>query len=50
MYRKSLRWAGMVSDGVSLGHRTGFDSGSTLDYGYRNEAGGAGFILSRRHI
>jgi len=44
MYRKSLRWAGMVSDGVSLGHRTGFDSGSTLDYVYRNEAGGAGFI------
>ena len=43
-YRKGLRWAGMVSDGVSLGHRTGFDSGSTLDYVYRNEARGAGFI------
>ncbi|MGE0012971.1 MAG: bifunctional alpha/beta hydrolase/class I SAM-dependent methyltransferase [Azoarcus sp.] len=44
LYRKSLHWAGMVSDGVSLGHRTGFDSGSTLDYVYRNEAKGAGFI------
>lgn len=43
-YRKGLRWAGMVSDGVSLGHRTGFDSGSTLDYVYRNEAKGAGVI------
>ncbi|MCZ4306724.1 bifunctional alpha/beta hydrolase/class I SAM-dependent methyltransferase [Zoogloeaceae bacterium G21618-S1] len=43
-YRKGLRWAGMVSDGVSLGHRTGFDSGSTLDYVYRNEAKGAGWI------
>lgn len=43
-YRKGLRWAGMVSDGVSLGHRTGFDSGSTLDYVYRNEARGAGWI------
>ena len=44
LYRKSLHWAGMVSDGVSLGHRTGFDSGSTLDYVYRNEASGAGPI------
>lgn len=44
IYRKGLHWAGMVSDGVSLGHRTGFDSGSTLDYVYRNEARGAGFI------
>ena len=44
MYRKGLHWAGMVSDGVSLGHRTGFDSGSMLDYVYRNEAAGAGFI------
>jgi len=46
-YRKGLHWAGMVSDGVSLGHRTGFDSGSTLDYVYRNEAKGAGFIGRR---
>ncbi len=43
-YRKGLRWAGMVSEGVSLGQRTGFDSGSTLDYVYRNEAKGAGPI------
>ncbi|WP_230970135.1 bifunctional alpha/beta hydrolase/class I SAM-dependent methyltransferase [Nitrogeniibacter aestuarii] len=44
MYRKGLGWAGMVSEGVSLGQRTGFDSGSTLDYVYRNEAKGAGPI------
>ena len=44
MYRKGLRWGGMVSEGVSLGQRTGFDSGSTLDYVYRNEAKGAGPI------
>ncbi len=43
-YRKGLNWAGMVSEGVSLGQRTGFDSGSTLDYVYRNEARGTGFI------
>jgi hypothetical protein len=31
-----------LSEGVALGHSTGFDSGSTLDYVYRNEARGAG--------
>jgi hypothetical protein len=34
----------MISEGVSLGQRTGFDSGSTLDYVYRNEARGVGII------
>ena len=29
---------GKLSDGVKLGWDTGFDSGSTLDYVYRNEA------------
>ncbi len=43
-YRKALNWAGMLSDGISLGQRTGFDSGSTLDYIYRNEASGVGII------
>lgn len=34
--RAALKFAGGFSDGVKLGHRTGFDSGSTLDYVYEN--------------
>ena len=34
--RASLRFGGLLSTGVKLGHATGFDSGSTLDYVYRN--------------
>jgi hypothetical protein len=37
-----MKLGGLVSDGVALGHRTGFDSGSTLDYVYRNEPRGLG--------
>jgi alpha-beta hydrolase superfamily lysophospholipase/SAM-dependent methyltransferase len=33
-----------LSEGIKLGWQTGFDSGSTLDYVYRNEARGLGFI------
>ena len=40
--RLNMRIGGLVSEGVALGHRTGFDSGSTLDYVYRNEPRGAG--------
>ncbi|MDR1228732.1 MAG: bifunctional alpha/beta hydrolase/class I SAM-dependent methyltransferase [Azoarcus sp.] len=43
-YRFGLKLAGRFSEGVALGHRTGFDSGSTLDYVYRNTPGGAGPI------
>ena len=39
--RAGLRFGGLVSEGIRLGHETGFDSGSTLDYVYRNEALGA---------
>ena len=42
--RASLRFGGLLSRGVKLGHETGFDSGSTLDYVYRNEPRGAGPI------
>jgi len=38
--RAGLKLAGMLSDGVRLGHATGFDSGSTLDYVYRNRPSG----------
>lgn len=38
--RASMRFGGTLSEGVALGHETGFDSGSTLDYVYRNEPRG----------
>jgi alpha-beta hydrolase superfamily lysophospholipase len=41
-YRASMKLGGKLSAGVALGHRTGFDSGSTLDYVYRNTPTGRG--------
>jgi len=41
-YRASMQLGGKLSAGVALGHRTGFDSGSTLDYVYRNTPTGSG--------
>jgi alpha-beta hydrolase superfamily lysophospholipase/SAM-dependent methyltransferase len=38
--RASMRFGGLLADGVRLGHETGFDSGSTLDYIYRDQANG----------
>ncbi|MDM0106724.1 bifunctional alpha/beta hydrolase/class I SAM-dependent methyltransferase [Variovorax sp. J22R24] len=40
--RAGLRVGRLLSRGVKLGHATGFDSGSTLDYVYRNQPQGAG--------
>lgn len=40
--RLNMKIGGWLSDGVRLGHQTGFDSGSTLDYVYRNTPSGAG--------
>jgi alpha-beta hydrolase superfamily lysophospholipase len=40
--RRNLKLGGLVSKGIALGHKTGFDSGSTLDYVYRNEPAGIG--------
>jgi alpha-beta hydrolase superfamily lysophospholipase len=42
--RLNMRIGGLLSEGIALGHRTGFDSGSTLDYVYRNKPSGAGRI------
>ena len=42
--RLSMRIGGLLSEGVALGHRTGFDSGSTLDYVYRNKPQGRGWL------
>ncbi len=46
--RAGLRFGGLLADGVRLGHATGFDSGSTLDYVYRNCASGRSPV--GRHI
>jgi len=35
-----IRTGGRLSDGIRLALKTGFDSGATLDYVYRNEASG----------
>ena len=40
--RANMAIGGLLSDGIRLGHRTGFDSGSTLDYVYRNVPRGLG--------
>jgi alpha-beta hydrolase superfamily lysophospholipase len=40
--RCNLRLGGLVSKGIALGHKTGFDSGSMLDYVYRNAPAGIG--------
>ena len=43
-YRAAMKLGGRLSRGIALGHETGFDSGSTLDYVYRNKAQGLGPI------
>ena len=51
--RLALRAAGWLSSGIRLGYRTGFDSGATLDYVYRNQAGGLGALgrfVDRRYL
>jgi alpha-beta hydrolase superfamily lysophospholipase len=51
--RAGLKLGGLLSDGVRLGHETGFDSGSTLDYVYRNQAKGAplvGALIDRTYL
>ncbi|MEM7060941.1 MAG: bifunctional alpha/beta hydrolase/class I SAM-dependent methyltransferase [Pseudomonadota bacterium] len=42
--RGIIRLGGKLSEGIRLGHEAGFDSGSMLDYVYRNKATGAGPI------
>lgn len=38
--RLAMKTGGQLSEGIRLGLKTGFDSGSTLDYVYRNRAAG----------
>ena len=42
--RAGLKLGGTLSDGIRLGHETGFDSGATLDAVYRNRPAGRGAI------
>ena len=42
--RLSMRTLGRASAGIRLGLASGFDSGSTLDYVYRNQAQGAAVV------
>lgn len=51
--RVSMRSLGRLSEGIRLGLETGFDSGSTLDYVYRNQARGAlglGKLIDRGYL
>ncbi|HYM59706.1 MAG TPA: bifunctional alpha/beta hydrolase/class I SAM-dependent methyltransferase [Thermoanaerobaculia bacterium] len=51
--RLSMRIGGALSDGIKLGHETGFDSGSTLDYVYRNTPSGrlmVGGLIDRNYL
>jgi alpha-beta hydrolase superfamily lysophospholipase len=51
--RMSLKLGGWLSKGIRLGHQTGFDSGSTLDYVYRNQAQGVpllGALVDRNYL
>jgi alpha-beta hydrolase superfamily lysophospholipase/phosphatidylglycerophosphate synthase len=41
--KAGMKLGGRFSDGIRLGLRTGFDSGSTLDYVYRNQPSGTAF-------
>ncbi len=53
VYRANLRFGGKLSAGIRLGQQTGFDSGSTLDYVYRDRAEGAGplgRIIDRQYL
>lgn len=40
--KASIQFGGLFSEGIKTGVRTGFDSGSTLDYVYENEPRGLG--------
>lgn len=51
--RAGLRFGGTLSTGLRLGHDTGFDSGSTLDYVYRNQPQGKlgiGKVFDRNYL
>jgi alpha-beta hydrolase superfamily lysophospholipase len=51
--RAGMRMTSPLSEGLRLGHATGFDSGSTLDYVYRNQTTGVtplGRLIDRNYL
>ena len=53
MTRLAMRTLGRLSDGIRIGLETGFDSGSSLDYVYRNQAAGRlllGRLIDRGYL
>lgn len=53
LMRTALRAGALLSDGIRLGFATGFDSGASLDYVYRNEARGRlgiGRMIDRAYL
>ncbi|MBH9579290.1 bifunctional alpha/beta hydrolase/class I SAM-dependent methyltransferase [Inhella proteolytica] len=53
LVRANLRLGAWLSEGLRLGRRTGFDSGSTLDYVYRNQPqgrSGLGRLIDRVYL
>lgn len=51
--RASLGTLGRLSEGIRIGHETGFDSGESLDYVYKNEAHGElgiGQVIDRGYL
>lgn len=53
LQRRMLSVLGPLSDGMRLGLQRGFDSGESLDYVYRNQAGGrlgVGKIIDRGYL
>lgn len=51
--RASLGTLGKLSEGIRIGHATGFDSGESLDYVYKNEAHGGlgiGKVIDRGYL
>jgi SAM-dependent methyltransferase len=53
LVRAGLRFSSLLSSGVALGFERGFDSGSSLDYVYRNRAQGRsplGKLIDRNYL
>ncbi len=52
-YRWLIGWGANWSEGVKIGQETGFDSGSTLDYVYRNQPQGSnafGWMVDKHYL
>ncbi|MBN8417595.1 MAG: bifunctional alpha/beta hydrolase/class I SAM-dependent methyltransferase [Verrucomicrobia bacterium] len=53
LQRISMGTLGRLSEGIRIGHATGFDSGESLDYVYKNQANGGlglGKVIDRGYL